>query len=401
MAETFLHGIETVDVDTGARTISVASASVIGLVGTAPKADPLVFPLNTPVICNGAPSQLAALLTGTSTSGNGTLPDALDSIFDQSAAVVVVVRVDAASDEAQTLANIIGGVSATTGQFSGCSALLAAENAVGVKPRILIAPGFTHQKGGTVQSPTANPVVAELKGIADKLRAVIIADGPSSTDAKAIDAAKDSGSKRVYLVDPRSLKVDSTGATVPAYSSALVAGAIAKRDNEIGWWASPSNTELNGIVGTERPIPFSVSDPTSNANLLNAGNVAVIVRSGGFRLWGNRTLSVDPKWQFLCVVRTADIINDSLQAAHLWAVDRGITKNYVEDVREGVNAFLRDLKAKGAILGGHCWLDKDLNSAANIAQGRVYWDFDFTPVYPAEHLTFRSHMVNDYISEIF
>lgn len=112
-------------------------------------------------------------------------------------------------------------------------------------------------------------------------------------------------------------------------------------------------------------------------------------------------MSADPKWTFLCVVRTADMIDESLKAAHLWAVDRGITKTYVSDVIEGVNAYLRYLNNIGAILGGSCWADPDLNSADQIAQGKVYFDFDFTPVYPSEHVIFRSHLVNDYIKEIF
>ena len=62
---------------------------------------------------------------------------------------------------------------------------------------------------------------------------------------------------------------------------------------------------------------------------------------------------------------------------------------------------LRDLVSLGAILGGTCWPDPDLNSAANIAQGKVFFNFDFTPPYPAEHITFRSHLVNTYISEVF
>ena len=118
-------------------------------------------------------------------------------------------------------------------------------------------------------------------------------------------------------------------------------------------------------------------------------------------MWGNRTTSSDPKWAFLCVVRTADIINDSLLRAHLWAVDRGITKQYVNDVIEGVNAYLRNLVSLGAILGGTCWADPDLNTADQIADGKVYFDFDFTPVYPAEHIIFRSQLTNDYISEVF
>jgi len=357
MADSFLHGIEVAYVDDGVRTISTASSSVIGLVGTAPQADPSVYPLNTPVVVTGSDVQLAALVSQLgNTAGVGTLPSALDDIFEQARAVVIVVRVDQATDEKQTLANVVGGLDAMTGKFTGTHVLLAAESIIGAKPRILIAPGFTHQTGGDEGSPTANPVVAELTGIAKKLRAIIVQDGPSTTDAAALAGAKNSvGGERVYYVDPRVLKTDDNGNTVTSFSSAAVAGVIAYKDNAVGWWASPSNTPINGIIGTERAIPFSLGDETSNANLLNAGNVATIVRtSGNFLLWGNRTLSTDPKWQFLCVVRTNDIIADSIQAAHLWAVDQGITKTYATDVMDAINAYLRDLRTKGAIIDGNC-----------------------------------------------
>ncbi len=85
----------------------------------------------------------------------------------------------------------------------------------------------------------------------------------------------------------------------------------------------------------------------------------------------------------------------------MYAVDRGITKNFVTEIVEGVNAYLRHLVSIGAILGGSCWVDQALNTPDQIAQGKVYFDFDFTPAYPAEHITMRSHLVNDYIKEIF
>jgi hypothetical protein len=100
-------------------------------------------------------------------------------------------------------------------------------------------------------------------------------------------------------------------------------------------------------------------------------------------------------------VRTADMIHESLLHAHLWAVDRNITKTYIEDVTEGVNDYLRHLVGVGAILGGTCWADPDLNSPDQIQQGKVYFDFDFTCPAPSEHVTFRSHLVNDYFTELF
>ncbi len=100
-------------------------------------------------------------------------------------------------------------------------------------------------------------------------------------------------------------------------------------------------------------------------------------------------------------LRTADRINRTLLEAHLWAVDRGITKTYASDVVEAVNAFLRGLEADGAILGGQCWADAELNTAESVAAGRIYFDFQFTPSYPAERVTFRSRLVDDYVETIF
>ena len=396
MSDIFLHGIQNVTVDDGSRPITTVRSSTIGIIGSAPDADPLLFPLNKPVLIAG--SRLVAAKLGEM----GSLPQAIDSIFDQIGAVLVVVRIEEGETEAETLANVLGGVDANTGTYEGVHAFLAAENIVGFVPKILIAPSFTHTRTAAVDPApaTSNPIVAELSGIAERLKAVIIADGPNTNDADAIAYSKDFGSKRIFLVDPKVLKTVD-GETSQEWSSACVAGLIAKSDHERGWWWSPSNQEINGIIGTSRAIDFAMGDASCRANLLNENNVATIIRQNGYLLWGNRTLSSDKKWAFLCVVRTADMIDESLKAAHLWAVDRGITKTYVSDVIEGVNAYLRHLTNIGAILGGSCWADPELNSADQIAQGKVYFDFDFTPVYPAEHIIFRSHLVNDYIKEIF
>lgn len=390
----FLHGVEVVEIDGGSRPIEAVKSSVIGIVGTAPDADAAAFPLNTPVLVAGSRIEAAKL----DTEGNaaGTLPNAMDGIFDQIGAAVVVVRIEAGADEAATLANAVGGVNAVTGIYEGVHALLGAESVVGHSPRILIAPGLTHQRPGGA----ANPVTSELVGIAERLRAVIVADGPNTTDADAQTAAGDFGSDRLYMIDPW-VKVSRPNAVTVEPASSRVAGLIAKMDVKVGFWASPSNQVINGIIGTGRPVDFKMGDHNSRANLLNENKVATIIRQNGFRLWGNRSVTADAKWHFLCVRRTADIINDSLQRAHLWAVDRGITRTYVEEVTGGVNSFLRDLKAQGAILGGECWADPELNTPTAVSLGQVYFDFDFTPPYPAEHITFRSHLVNDYVEEVF
>lgn len=250
-----------------------------------------------------------------------------------------------------------------------------------------------------VTGPSANPVVAELLGIAERLKAVVIADLPATTDADAIAYRGDWGSKRIFGIYPE-VKVSRGGNTVITPASPAVAGLIAKIDNDRGFWNSPSNQVINGILGTSKAIDFAMGDANSRANFLNESEVATIVREDGFRLWGNRTFSDDPKFAFLSVVRTADIINDSILRAHLWAVDRNITKTYISDVEESVNAYMRGLIALGAILYGKCWADPDLNDAASIADGKVWFNIDFTPPYPAEHIIFRSRIVNDGLEDL-
>ncbi len=389
MPEQFLHGVEVVEIDSGPRPIRTVKSSVIGIVGTAPDADENLFPINTPVLIAGKRTQAARL--DTAGNGAGTLPAALDGIFDQAGAMVVVIRVEEGATIAETESNLIGGVDAATGQHQGVQALLGAESVVHVTPRILIAPDFSHDQA----------VITEMLGIADRLRAVIIADGPNTNDEESINYRREFGSARVYVVDPWVKVWDATAdaeAVQPA--SARVAGMISKSDNERGFWWSPSNREMYGIVGTARPVDFTLGDVNARANHLNENEVATIIRKDGYRLWGNRTCSSDPKWAFLSVRRTADMINESLLRAHMWAVDRNISKTYIEDVTEGGNTYLRHLKQVGAILGGECWADPELNPPDQISQGKVYFNFDFTPPSPAEHITFRSHLVNDYIEEI-
>ncbi len=381
----FLHGIEVVELTSGSRPISTVRASVIGLVGTAPAADAESFPINTPVLIAGSRTEAAAL------GETGTLPAAMDGIFDQTGALVVVVRVEEGADEAATLSAIIGGVDTDSGQYQGVQALLGAESTLGVTPRLLIAPGFSQEQA----------LVTEMISVAERLRGVVIADGPNTNDADAIAYRGNFGSARLYLVDPW-VKVWDTQADAETIepASARVAGMIAKSDSERGFWWSPSNREMLGITGTARSVDFALGDGNARANLLNEKEVATIIRKDGYRLWGNRTCASDAKWAFLNVRRTADMINESILQAHLWAVDRNITRTYLDEVVEGVNAYLRDLKARGAIINGEAWADPELNTATQIEQGKVTIDFKFSANYPAEHLTFRSQLTNEYLTEI-
>lgn len=386
MPEIFLHGAEAITADDGIRPIATAKSSVIGLVGTAPDADAEDFPENTPVLVQGP--RKAALL-GT----NGTLKDAYEAIYAQGASVAVMIRVSEGVDADATLANIVGDATLGTGLW----ALEASASVLDMIPRILAAPGFTQ----TAPGDPANPATSNLIALAEKTRAVVVADGPNTTETDAKTDRENWGSDRLLIVDP-AVKVFNTATaayeTRPA--SAYVAGLIAKRDLEKGFWWSPSNQVINGISGTARPVSFHLSSTETEANRMNEAEVATIIRRDGFRLWGNRSAGVDAQWAFLSVRRTADIIYESIEAAHLWAMDRPMSKQLFEDVRDGVQAFGQRLVNQGALLGFQCWLDGELNTEDTLKAGKLYLDFDFEPPAPLEHLVFRAHRNGDYYEEL-
>jgi phage tail sheath protein FI len=325
------------------------------------------FPLDTPVLVT-APRNIDATL-----GADTYLGKALEAIYKQAGAVCVVVRVDDPGADSHDA------TSAT-----GIYALKRAQADLGYVPRIIVAE-YAHDTG----------VVGHIKSVAESCRAVAIVGLDSESIATSTEATgwvTDNGNERTFAIWPF-----INGGEDPA---PYVAGVLAKSDNERGFWWSPSNVEVFGLTSIDKPVDFQLGDSTCLANILNEGKVTTFIRQGGFRVWGNLTGSIDPKWQFLSVRRTADIINDSILYNHLWAVDRSITRTYLEDVSDGVNAYLATLTNLGAIIGGKCWPDPALNSPDQIALGKVYFNFEFTPPYPAQTVTFRSILTNDYLSEL-
>ncbi|TWR83892.1 phage tail sheath subtilisin-like domain-containing protein [Pseudomonas saxonica] len=378
------HGVTVALVDTGARTIALPSTSIIGLCDTFTVSPAASAKPNDLVLLTSEREAVAAF------GEDAAITRAAKAVFLKAKAVIVACGVAVLEDEALQTSAIIGGVLAS-GQRTGLQALLDGKSRFNAQPRLLIAP-----KHSATQA-----VATAMDALAGKLRAIAIVDGPSTTDEAVLAYAQEFGSKRIYMVDPGVQQWDTiTSKTIDAPASAFTAGLFAWTDTEYGFWASPSNKEFVGITGTTRPIEFLDGDETSRANLLNNANISTIIRDGGYRLWGNRTLSADSKWAFVTRVRTVDIVMDAILAGHKWAVDRSITKTYVKDVTDGLEAFMRDLKNQGAVINFEVYADTALNTASQLEQGKVYWSIRFTDVPPAENPIFRVEVTNQWLTEV-
>lgn len=318
------------------------------------------FPFNTPTLFTSTRNVESYFGT------DSYLTRTIRAIYKQTGALMVVVRASNLPDDSVNL--------------TGVYALKKAQSVVGYVPRIIL------RENATVG-------FSNSKSVAASLRAMLVYTpeaGTTASQATAYQAAN--GNDRTVMLWPM-----VNGGEDP---SPYMAGVMARSDNERGFWWSPSNREVFGIESLDSPVDFQMADTSSLANILNEGKVTTFIREGGFRIWGNLTGSIDPKYQFISVRRTADIINDSILTNHLWAVDRNITTTYLQDVSGGVSDYLQTLVNLGAVIGGTCWPDPDLNSPDQIALGKVYFNFDFTPPYPAQTVTFRSILTNDYLTEL-
>ena len=382
----FKHGIYTATGSGGARPTTIAPTAVTVIVGTAPDADAAVFPANTPVMVPGSATMVAKL----DTAGNrqGTLLRAIEMEFEQARAIVMVIRVDEGDDDAATLANVIGTVQAD-GTRTGMEAILDIQALHGLKPRILIAPGFTSQQ----------TAATKLQTIVDRLRAFAYFDCAGTTPSEAQTYADNFASQRMEACWPGVINVHSE--IVP--SSAVAAGLRVLYDNTGGeeYSSSISNKRIHGIVGTEYPIDFIDGDSTNTAYILNSNKISTVINDEGFRWWGNLCRSDDPKWQFSSHVRINDILLDAIAAALKWARDRKLNKTFADDVVEQVNLFIQKETRAGNLLGGEAWADPELNTPDTIIAGEFYMDYKFTPPGIAQAITVTSHFVNDYADAVF
>jgi len=366
--------------------ILTINTAIIGMVCTADDADVATFPLNKPVLVTNIQSAIGKA------GEDGTLAKSLDDIVDQSNTLSVIVRVaegegaDDAAKAADQTTKIIGGT--VGGQYTGLKALLAAKAQLGVQPRILGVPYLD-----------TLPVATELASIAQKLRgfAYVHANG-ADTKEDAVAYVENFGQREVMVLWPEFLSWQgSASANASPVSRAL--GLRAKLDNDIGWHKTISNIPVNGVIGLSKDIFWDLQDPATDAGYLNSENVTTLINHQGYRFWGSRTCSADPLFAFENYVRTAQVLADTMAEAHMWAVDLPLNPSLARDIIEGINAKFRELKFNGYIIDGQAWYDDQVNSVTTLKDGKLYIDYDYTPVPPLENLMFRQRITDRYLAD--
>lgn len=383
MADTYHHGIRVVEINEGSRPIRTIATAIIGLIATAEDADPLAFPLDTPVLVTN-------LQTAIAKSGiTGTLKTSLQAMANQANTMAVIVRVATAENEASQTANVVGTVTAE-GKYTGLKALLTAKTKLGVQPRIIGVPGLDTQA-----------VATELVTIAKKLRAMAYAYAWSCQTKEEVVTYRDAfAARELMLIWPNFVAFNTDTATtevVPAVAVAM--GLRAKIDNEIGWHKTLSNVAVNGVTGIDADVTWDLQDPSTDAGYLNSNEITTLIQHDGFRFWGSRTCSDDPLFAFENSTRTAQVMADTIAEANFWASDKPMHGSLVTDMLESIKAKQREWTRLGYLMGGDAWYDPELNNKDTLKAGKFYIDYDYAPVPPLEDLTFRQRITDSYLAD--
>lgn len=371
---TYHHGARVTEASTGIRAFLGASTAVIGMVAIASDADDTVFPLNTPVLISDV---RAAIDKG---GEAGTLAPSLEAISDQTSPVAVIVRVaEGTGDGAQAATN--------TNVSAGLNKLLTAKSTLGVKPKILGCPGLDKLDCATT-----------LATVAGKLDAMAYASalGGAGVDtvAEAVTYRAGFEARELMLLYP---DFKSGGATASAVARAL--GLRARIDEEQGWNKTLSNVPVRGVTGISLPVSWELTDPSTDAGILNAAQITTLINSNGYRFWGSRTCADDPLFAFESATRTAQVLKETIANGLMWAVDKPLHPSLARDIIESINAEFRKLKQAGLIIGGEAFYDPSANSNDSLAAGELHIDYEYTSTPPLENLGLTQRVTDRFFAD--
>jgi len=237
----------------------------------------------------------------------------------------------------------------------------------------------------------ANGVVAAMPTILERLKAMFLPEGPSSSRQDWLDWLETvPASARIMHPLRQDAKVlDAEGDVITQPLSPFVIGIYVARDSANGGIPSGSaaNQPIYGLVGVTPTIRLSLTDATSEGQADITAHGGIVVRgeagvesaagSGGFAFWGFDTLAADTAWAFVPVNRMRDQIElGQVQAEKFYLGKYNITVQTVQAIINTISGQLADLAAGGHILPSYrVYFEPDKNSPDDLRAGSVTVSF--------------------------
>lgn len=372
------HGVNHTEVALGTVTLALIATSIWGIVATGSDADADVFPVGEPVLVSDVEARVA------DAGALGTLSRSLRAIADFGPSIGVVVRVadgvgvDASAKAADLATKVI----------AAFEKMRLAEQLLGVRPRIIAAPGLD-----------AHDVAVALAVLLPKLNAFGYAASVGATPTEISTYRAGFSARELMLIDGDFTALDTaTSETSTSFAVARAIGLRAWLDREVGYHKTISNVPVPGVSGIVAPRIWDLQSPDTETGLINGADVTTLIQRQGFRFWGNRTCSADPRYAFESAVRTNAVIRDTIAEGLFPYIDGPVTRQRALDIIESINALLRREILAGRLIGGQAELSAG-NTADQLAAGKLRIGYRFTPVAPLEDLTVSVEITDEFYAD--
>ena len=173
--------------------------------------------------------------------------------------------------------------------------------------------------------------------------------------------------------------------------SGHVAGAYAYTDNNSGVQKPPANVELQFVADVELEVT------SQQQGFLNPAGVNCIrpFPGRGIRVWGARSLSQDPNWQYIHRRRLMSMIEDSVEQTTRWVVFRTNDDDLRRMLTHSLNVFLQTIWLAGGLMGARpseayfVKCDKTNNTPTTIDAGLLVCQVGVAVAAPMEFLVFE------------
>lgn len=265
--------------------------------------------------------------------------------------------------------------------------------------------GGTGATLGTVaRGVLANPVIAALPALLDAHLAVAFVDAPDNTRQDYEDWRETVSSKRIIPLAVSAKVLEGTSIVTRPMSPRIV-GLAVRSDNAHG--GKPfhpfANQPIYGIVGTNRPINFSITDGATEGQLILAADGGIVVRGelgvdtaiadGGFVYIGTESCAEGETWAQFHQVRGNDYLVAKMMQITKRFLGGMINADRTEAWLNSIKFMLRDHKAAGDILGYDVQFKAALNSEEQVGLGHL----TVTPrIEPAPVFRVATHQVRRY-----
>jgi phage tail sheath protein FI len=173
--------------------------------------------------------------------------------------------------------------------------------------------------------------------------------------------------------------------------SGFVTGIYARTDVNRGVWKAPANEVVRGALRFEQEITHGQQEVLNPEGV----NCLRFFFGRGYRVWGARTASTDPEWEYVNVRRYFIYLEHSIDRSTQWAVFEPNGPRLWANIVDTISAFLFNEWRNGALFGStpdeaffvRC--DRSTMTQADWDNGRLICEIGVSPLRPAEFVIFR------------